>query len=199
MTNLVLASSSAPRKALLERLQLRFEVVVSHVDETPLPNELPIEIAHRLAISKAKAVAKLRPQAVIIGGDQVAVCEGNIMDKPITHDNATRQLKFMRGKSATFHSALCVYQAATDTIQSAVVSTHVAFRPLSDSQIEAYLRHEPAYNCAGSAKVEGLGIMLMASIQSNDPTALIGLPLIALIDMLHNIGVDVPCPTAPSI
>lgn len=188
---LILASSSIYRRELLERLQLPFTVVSPDVDETPLPGEAPEDTALRLAQGKARKVGKSHQQALIIGCDQVATQDGLQLGKPLIHDNAVKQLRMMRGRSVTFHSALCLYNASTDNMQAEVVPYVVEFRELSDAQIENYLHKEQPYHCAGSAKSEGLGIALIAAMQGNDPNALIGLPLITLISMLQNEGVNV--------
>ena len=186
---LVLASTSPYRKELLSRLKIPFEVVAPEVDETPLPGEAPQDTALRLAQLKARAVKTKFPNALIIGSDQVAVLEGTQLGKPHTHDNAVKQLRFMRGKTVGFHTALCLYNSRTDRMQAEVVPYLVSFRDLTDAQIEGYLLKEQPYNCAGSAKSEGLGIALIEKMEGNDPNALIGLPLIRLIDMLANEGV----------
>lgn len=186
---LVLASTSPYRKELLSRLKLPFEVVAPEVDETPLPGEAPQDTALRLAQLKARAVKAKFPDALIIGSDQVAVLEGTQLGKPHTHDNAVKQLRFMRGKTVGFHTALCLYNSRMDRMQAEVVPYLVSFRDLTDAQIEGYLRKEQPYNCAGSAKSEGLGIALIAKMEGCDPNALVGLPLIRLIDMLTNEGV----------
>lgn len=186
---LVLASTSPYRKELLSRLKVPFEVAAPEVDETPLPGEAPQDTALRLAQLKARAVKEKFPDALIIGSDQVAVLEGTQLGKPHTHDNAVKQLRFMRGKTVGFHTALCLYNSRTDRMQAEVVLYLVSFRDLSDAQIEGYLRKEQPYNCAGSAKSEGLGIALIAKMEGSDPNALIGLPLIRLVDMLASEGV----------
>ena len=188
---LILASSSIYRRELLERLQLPFAIVSPEVDETPLPDEAPEDTALRLAQEKARKVGQSHQQALIIGCDQVATQDGLQLGKPLIHDNAVKQLRMMRGRSVTFHSALCLYNARTDRMQAEVVPYVVEFRNLSDAQIENYLHKEQPYHCAGSAKSEGLGIALIAAMQGNDPNALIGLPLITLISMLQNEGVNV--------
>jgi septum formation protein len=189
--NLILASSSIYRRGLLERLKLPFTVVVPDVDETPLAGEAPEETALRLAQVKARKVGTQHPDALIIGCDQVATLDGLQLGKPLTHDNAVKQLRMMRGRLVLFHSALCLYNAATGTMQAEDVIYEVKFRELTDAQIENYLRIEQPYHCAGSAKSEGLGITLMEYMRGDDPNALIGLPLIALTSMLHNEGVNV--------
>ncbi|MGZ8252965.1 MAG: Maf family nucleotide pyrophosphatase, partial [Methylophilaceae bacterium] len=185
-TSLILASSSPFRRELLARLNLPFSVISPDVDEAALDQEKPEETALRLAQVKAIKVAESNPNALIIGCDQVATLDGLQLGKPLTHENAVRQLSMMRGRSVTFHSALCLYNSATQHMQAEVVPYIVEFRHLSDAQIENYLRIEQPYHCAGSAKSEGLGIALIAAMHGNDPNALIGLPLIKLISMLHN-------------
>jgi septum formation protein len=188
---LILASSSPYRRELLERLQLPFAVVVPNVDESPLSGERPEETALRLAQEKARKVAQNHPDALIIGCDQVATLDGLQLGKPLTHDNAVEQLRLMRGRSVVFHSALCLYNAATGNMQAEDVVVEVRFRELRDEQIENYLLKEQPYHCAGSAKSEGLGIALIEWIRGYDPNALIGLPLIMLITMLKNEGAAV--------
>jgi septum formation protein len=187
---LILASTSVYRRELLTRLQIPFEVVAPDVDETPLAGELPQETALRLAQLKARAVQAQFPAALIIGSDQVAVLDNVQLGKPMTRPNAIQQLQFMRGRTVEFHSALCLYNSQTGNSQCRVVPYRVTFRALSDTQIERYLDKEQPYHCAGSAKTEGLGISLIARMEGDDPNALIGLPLIALVDMLYNEGVE---------
>ncbi|WP_250509307.1 Maf-like protein [Caballeronia sp. GACF4] len=185
---LVLASGSPYRRELLARLRIPFDVIVSDVDETPLAGESPEATAVRLSIAKARAAAVEAPGALIIGSDQVATFDGRQIGKPGTHDNAVAQLRAMRGRGVDFHSALCVFDSTTESVQSADIVTRVQFRDYTDAEIEAYLRAETPYDCAGSAKSEGLGIALLDAIDSDDPTALIGLPLIALSKMLRAAG-----------
>lgn len=189
--SLILASSSPYRKELLARLRLPFEAISPEVDETPLPEEAPQDTALRLAQVKALKIAEIHPQALVIGCDQVATLDGLQLGKPGNHENAIKQLQMMRGRTVIFHSALCLYNAQTQNMQAEVVPYEVAFRELTDAQIERYLLTEEPYNCAGSAKSEGLGISLISSMQGNDPNALIGLPLIQLITMLQNENVSV--------
>lgn len=188
---IILASSSNYRRELLNRLQIPFECISPEVDETPLKDETPAETALRLAQVKARKVAINYPNALIIGCDQVATLDGTQLGKPYTHENATKQLRMMRGREVTFHSALCVFNAKTQHIQAEVVPYVVQFRALSDAQIQNYLTKEQPYQCAGSAKSEGLGIAMIEKMTGDDPNALIGLPLIKLIDMLQNQGVFV--------
>ena len=183
---LILASSSPFRRELLTHLQIPFTWLSPDVDETPLPQELPHETALRLAQVKAKKVGALHTNALIIGCDQVATLDHLQLGKPLTHENATKQLRLMRGREVTFHSALCLYNAATQNMQAEVVPYIVKFRNLTDQQIESYLNKEQPYHCAGSAKSEGLGIAIIEKMTGDDPNALIGLPLIALVNMLQN-------------
>jgi septum formation protein len=188
---LVLASTSKYRRELLARLGLAFEVAAPHVDETVLPLEAPPDTARRLAEAKARAVAPYFPRALIIGSDQVAVLDDMPLGKPGNHATALRQLRAMRGKEVVFHTALCVFDAGSGGAQTRVVPFSVRFRDYSDAQIERYLEREQPYDCAGSARCEGLGIALIAEMRGEDPNALIGLPLIALTEMLAAQGVSV--------
>ena len=189
--SIVLASTSPYRRGLLARLRLPFEVRAPAVDEAALPGEAARDTAPRLAQAKARAVAPDCPAALIIGCDQVAVLDGDSLGKPGTHANAVAQLKAMRGRSVLFHTALALLNARTGALQTAEVPTTVRFRQYGDAEIEHYLELERPYDCAGSAKIEGLGIVLVESVHSSDPTALIGLPLIQLAAMLRNEGVAV--------
>ena len=189
---LVLASSSAYRRALLERLGLPFTVAAPHVDESPLAGETPAATALRLSEWKARAVAVDSHGALVIGSDQVASLEGRPVGKPGHHDAALAQLRAMRGRAVEFHTALCLLDTRSGTMQIENVPTRVEFRDFSDEQAERYLEIDRPYDCAGSAKVEALGIALLARVESADPTALIGLPLIALVRMLERAGVRVP-------
>lgn len=188
---LVLASTSQYRRQLLERLRLPFQVSAPQTDESPLPGELPHAIALRLAEAKARAVSGTHPNALIIGSDQVADLDGKPLGKPGNHNGAVRQLQAMSGKRVVFHTALCVINSANGRMHLENVQTIVTLRHLSRDSIDTYLRLDQPYDCAGSAKVESLGIVLAESIDSADPTALIGLPLIALVRMLRAEGV---CP-----
>jgi septum formation protein len=187
---LVLGSTSPYRRALLARLRLPFEVDAPRVDETPQLGESPAHLASRLALAKAHEVASRHPHAVVIGADQVADLDGQPIGKPGTHARAVAQLQAMRGRSVVFHSALAVVRPATGFAQSLVAEVVVHFRDLSDAEIERYLRLEQPYDCAGSAKVETLGIALLAAIDSDDPTALEGLPLIRTCTLLRLAGID---------
>lgn len=189
---IILASSSTYRKELLSRLKLPFDVISPNVDETTHQGESPQSTALRLAELKARTVAKLAPGAIIIGCDQVATLDDLHIGKPNTHQNAFSQLKMLRGRQVVFHSALCVYHHEHETplIQLENNQTKVTFRNLPDNELEAYLYIEKPYDCAGSAKNEGLGIALLERVESNDPTALTGLPLISLTSMLRKAGVD---------
>jgi septum formation protein len=181
---LVLASTSAYRRELLARLRLPFEVVAPQVDETPGVGEAPEHTALRLAQAKAHAVAGRFERALVIGSDQVAELDGLRLDKPGNHERAREQLRLLSGRAVVFHTAVALLNSATGRSQTRLVPTRVRFRRLRVAQIEAYLLAEQPYDCAGSAKSEGLGIVLIEAIEGNDPTALIGLPLIALTDML---------------
>jgi septum formation protein len=182
---LVLASSSIYRSELLKRLQLPFETAAPNVDETPLPDETARATSVRLAQEKARAVAGNYPDALIIGSDQVALLEGRQLGKPLTHDNAVKQLRAMRGKTTCFYTALTMLNSRTGNLQTEVAENYVTLRDLSDAEIEGYLLKEQPYHCAGSAKSEGLGIALISKMTGDDPSALIGLPLILLIEMLR--------------
>jgi septum formation protein len=190
MRRLVLASTSPYRKLLLERLRVPFETASPDVDESEKPGESPSITALRLAEAKARAVAPRFPDALIIGSDQIAALGALRLNKPLVHDVAVEQLKAARGKTVSFHTALCLFDAASGESSSRMVSSTVLFREYSDAQIERYLRLEQPYDCAGSAKAEGLGIALIAKLESDDPSALIGLPLIALTDLLAARGVS---------
>ena len=191
--HLVLASSSAYRKELLSRLHLPFDVAVPDIDESPLPGETPSATALRLAREKAAAVAAKLPCIVVIGSDQVATLDDEQIGKPGNHANALAQLQKMRGREVIFHTALCVWDGRAEHPDSAAqladIQTRVTFRDLPDAELDAYLRIEQPYDCAGSAKNEGLGIAILERIDSTDPTALTGLPLIALTGMLRNLGI----------
>ena len=187
---LILASTSVYRRELLERLHISFEVISPKVDETPLTGESTLDLALRLAQAKAAAVAKQYPHAWVIGSDQVADLCGAAIGKPGNFERAMAQLQLMRGQTVTFHTALCLMQGAVHTTLS--IPTEVTFRKLSDDVLENYLLTEEPYDCAGSAKSEGLGITLLEAIKSDDPTALIGLPLIALTGLLRDAGFVIP-------
>jgi septum formation protein len=189
---LILASSSAYRRELLSRLGLLFEAIAPDIDETPLQGEAPEATALRLARDKAAAVARQHPGALVIGSDQVATLDGEQIGKPGDHARALAQLQKMRGRRVTFHTALCLWDGRLSAEQAAQVENvqvFVTFRDLPDHELDAYLRIEQPYDCAGSAKNEGLGIALLERIDSSDPTALTGLPLIALTGMLRRAGV----------
>jgi septum formation protein len=187
---LILASTSPYRRELLARLRLPFDVHAPEVDETPLPGETPLALAQRLALSKANTVAARFPDAVVIGSDQVADLDGEPLGKPGDHERATAQLRRMRGRTLVFQTAVAVVCAARGFAQSDVAAVRVVVRPLDDAAIEAYLRAETPYDCAGSAKSEGLGIALLDAIDSDDPTALVGLPLIRTCRMLRAAGLE---------
>lgn len=188
---LVLGSTSPYRRELLSRLHLPFEVAAPDVDESPHPGESPEQIARRLALAKARAVAAKFPQAVVIGSDQVADMEGEPLGKPGNHENAVAQLRRMRGRTVVFQTAVSVVCLATGFEQSDLAPVKVRFRMLGDAEIEAYLRAERPYDCAGSARSEGLGIALLDAIDNDDPTALVGLPLIRTCRMIRAAGVKV--------
>lgn len=191
MQPLILASSSPYRRELLQKLRIPFTCVKPEVDETPLMGEAPEHTALRLAQLKARQVALDYPNALIIGCDQVATFDGIQVGKPMTHFNAVKQLQTMRGKTVMFHSALCLLNATTGEMQAENVPYAVTFRSLTDAQIEHYLHLEQPYDCAGSAKSEGLGIAVIEKMTGDDPNALVGLPLIKLVSMLQNAGVAV--------
>ncbi|MBG6070518.1 MULTISPECIES: Maf family nucleotide pyrophosphatase [unclassified Polaromonas] len=186
---LVLGSTSPYRRELLQRLQIPFEVAAPEVDEAPLPQEAPDVLAARLALAKAYAVAKNFPQAVVIGSDQVADLNGLALGKPGNHERAVVQLRQMRGQTVIFQTAVAVVCLESGFEQTALAAVRVKFRDLNDEEIENYLRAEQPYDCAGSAKSEGLGIALLESIDSDDPTALIGLPLIRTCKMIQAGGI----------
>ncbi len=189
--DLILASTSRYRRELLERLRLPFQIVSPEVDETPEPGEAPAALAQRLALAKARAVAARHRQAVVIGSDQVADLAGEPLGKPGTHARAVQQLQRMRGQTVVFQTAVAVVCEARGFAQAQLAAVRVRFRDLSDAEIETYLRAEQPYDCAGSAKSEGLGIALLEAIDSDDPTALIGLPLIRTCQLIRAAGVDV--------
>jgi septum formation protein len=188
---LILASTSVYRRHLLERLRLPFTVVASHVDETALPNETPAPLARRLALAKAQAVAVQHPECLVIGSDQVADLNGEALGKPETHARAVAQLQRMRGQTVIFQTAVAVVCQASGFSQTELAPVKVQFRNLSDDQIERYLLAEQPYDCAGSAKSEGLGIALLAQINNDDPTSLVGLPLIRTCHLLEAAGYTV--------
>jgi septum formation protein len=187
---LVLASTSRYRSELLGRLRLAFDAEAPGVDEAPRPGEKPAAIAERLAAEKARAVAARHPDAVVIGADQVAELDGAAIGKPGTHANAVAQLRRMSGRTVVFHTAVSVLCLARGFDAAFVVPVRVRFRPLDGEEIERYLRAEQPYDCAGSAKCETLGIALLEAIESDDPTALVGLPLIRTSELLRRAGVD---------
>ncbi len=189
--NLILASTSPYRRELLGRLGLSFFTANPQTDESPLPGEAPEALALRLSEAKARAVMAEHPDALIIGSDQVATVDGQIYGKPGNHERAVAHLTALSGKTVNFFTGLCLLNARTGQTELRGIPTLVTFRELSEREIENYLRREPAYNCAGSAKSEGLGIALLHSMQGDDPNALIGLPLIALCDMLRRQGVEI--------
>ena len=189
---LVLASTSIYRRELLQRLQIPFQIAAPDVDERALPGESAQQTAWRLSLAKASAVASEYPDALIIGSDQVALLGEQRLGKPLTHENAVHQLRTMRNRTVTFYTALTLLNTRTNEAQTDVAENRVTFRQFSDDEIESYLHKEKPYQCAGSAKAEGLGISLISRMQGDDPNALIGLPLILLVSMLRNLGVQIP-------
>ena len=187
---LILASTSRYRRELLERLRLPFDVHAPDVDEAPLTGEAPVALAQRLALAKARAVSAAHPDAIVIGSDQVADLDGTPIGKPGTHERAVAQLRAMRGRSIVFQTAVAVVRPSTGYVGTALAPVTVRFRNLSDTEIEHYLRTEQPYDCAGSAKCETLGIALLDAIDSDDPTALVGLPLIRTCALLRAAGLD---------
>ena len=187
---LILGSTSVYRRELLGRLNIPFTVESPDVDETPLPGEAPAALACRLALAKAQAVAERFPDCVVIGSDQVADLAGPALGKPGTHERAVAQLRQMRGKTVVFQTAVAVVCKNSSFCQQALAPVRVTFRALDDAEIETYLRLEQPYDCAGSAKSEGLGIGLLQSIENDDPTALVGLPLIRTSQMLRAAGIQ---------
>ena len=190
MTTLILGSTSRYRRELLQRLRLPFDVIAPEVDETPFAAEAPAALALRLAMAKAQAVAAQHPNAIVIGSDQVADLDGQPMGKPETHDRAVAQLRRLSGREVMFQTAVAVVSLQACFQQVSLASVGVSFRQLSDAEIEHYLRTEQPYDCAGSAKCETLGIALLDAIDSDDPTALIGLPLIRTCQMLRAAGIN---------
>jgi septum formation protein len=187
---LILGSTSRYRRELLQRLHVPFETAAPQVDETPQPGEAPAALALRLALAKARAVAALHPRAVVIGSDQVADLDGAPIGKPGSHERAAEQLRRMSGRTVVFHTALAVVHAATGQTEVDSAPVRVRFRELNEAEIERYLRIDEPYDCAGSAKCESLGVALLESIDSDDPTALVGLPLIRTCAMLRRAGFD---------
>ena len=188
---LILGSSSVYRRELLQRLRIPFETVSPEIDEAPLHGETPDATALRLAKTKASKIAVTYPDALIIGADQVAVLNGVQLGKPLNHANAFQQLRFMQGREVIFYTAISLLNSRSNHAQTRVIPFRIKFRQLSDQQIINYLNKEQPYHCAGSAKSEGLGIVLIERMTGDDPNALIGLPMIALVDMLTNEGIAV--------
>jgi MAF protein len=189
---LVLGSGSPFRRELLQKLGLPFEWTAPQVDETPMPGESPSQLVTRLAETKARAAATRHPGALVIGSDQVACIDGAILGKPGGQEQARAQLQAASGKTVTFYTGLCLYNSVSGRAQVTVEPFHVHFRPLSDRQIDRYLERERPYRCAGSFKSEGYGITLFSALEGRDPNALVGLPLIALIDMLAEEQIGLP-------
>jgi septum formation protein len=187
--HVILGSTSVYRRELMNRLRIPFGVQAPEVDETALKDESPLQLAKRLALAKAHAVGQKFPESVVIGSDQVADLDGLALGKPGNFERATLQLRQMGGKTVAFHTAVAVVCHATGFVAQDCASVNVVFRDVSDAEISAYLLAETPYDCAGSAKSEGLGIALLSSIDSDDPTALVGLPLIRTCNMLRAAGV----------
>lgn len=192
MTPLILGSSSPYRRELLERLRVPFTIDSPNIDEAPLPNETAVDLCKRLSIAKAHAVAQRHPASWVIGSDQVAVLGDKIYGKPGTHSNAVAMLKQLSGNTLQFHTALCLLDTQTKAYQQDIVTIEAQFRFLDAAEIEHYLQVEKPYDCAGSAKSEGLGITLLERMTGDDPSALVGLPLISLSKMLRNWGLHLP-------
>lgn len=190
LPTLVLASSSPWRREILDKLGLPYRTKHPEIDETPLPNETAAALVSRLAEEKARAVAPAYKDALVIGSDQVAVLDEQIIGKPGTHERAAEQLRAASGRSVTFLTGLSLLNTKTGTCQTEVVPYHVHFRPLSEALIQGYLEHEQPYNCAGSFRSEGAGIVLFERLEGDDPNALVGLPLIRLVRMLEAEGVS---------
>lgn len=190
MPRLILASTSPYRRELLARLRLPFEVAAPAVDEAAQPGETVAALAVRLALAKAQAVAARHRDAIVVGSDQMAELDGAAVGKPGTHERAVQQLRRMSGRTARFHTAVAVVHGASGHVGQAIAVATVRFRRLADAEIEAYLRAETPYDCAGSAKSEGLGIALLESIESDDPTALVGLPLMRTCALLRAAGLE---------
>jgi septum formation protein len=188
---LILASSSPYRRELLERLRIPFEVMPPELDETPLPGETPHRLTERLAIAKARRIVETERDALVIGSDQVAVYNGEIVGKPHSHDRAVEQLRAASGRTVTLYTGLALVNGNNGRVQCEVIPYRVTFRPLNDELIESYLRKEQPYSCAGSVRSEGLGIALLEKFEGDDPNTLIGLPLIRLVRMLENEGISV--------
>ncbi|KXJ53727.1 MAG: septum formation inhibitor Maf [Colwellia sp. Phe_37] len=191
MKKLVLGSTSPFRKEILAKLNLPFDCAKPNIDESPLDNESAVALVERLAIEKAKAVACEFPDALIIGSDQVAICDGEILGKPHNFENAVKQLEKFSNKTVAFYTGLCVYDSGLDFTTALIEPFLVHFKTLSRAEIENYLHAEQPYNCAGSFKSEGLGICLFEKLEGNDPNTLIGLPLIKLVELLKQHGLDV--------
>lgn len=189
---IVLASTSPFRRELLSRLAIPFEIVSPEVDESPLPGETPEAMVQRLSEAKARAGAAQFPRALVIGSDQVAVVDGEVLGKPGDHERARAQLQKLSGRTVSFLTGLCLYDAASDIAETRLVPFRVRFRTLDEARIERYLHREQPYNCAGSFKSEGLGITLFKAMEGDDPTSLIGLPLITLTSLLAKAGVVLP-------
>lgn len=192
MSPIILASSSSYRQQLLQRLKIDFKAISPNIDETPLVNETPAEMTKRLAINKAKALANQYPNHLIIGSDEVACLDGQIMGKPHHFEQAFKQLKMASGKTVTFYTGLALFNSSTYSLQVDTIPFYVHFRELSDRAITKYLEIEQPFDCAGSIKAEGLGICFFKGMEGSDITSLMGLPLIRLVDMFHNEQLFIP-------
>ena len=189
---LILGSTSPFRAEILQKLCVSFDTAAPNIDESSQTDETPTQLVERLSISKAKKVAEVHPAALIVGSDQVACVEQQVLGKPHTHEKAVEQLRFLSGKIVSFHTGLCLFNSQTGNTQSTVEVFKVHFRTLSDDKIERYLQNEQPYNCAGSFKSEALGISLFKKLEGDDPNTLIGLPLIRLVEFLSNEGLQIP-------
>ncbi len=188
---IILASSSNYRRQLCERLKIQFGVVAPNINEAPLDNESANDLVLRLAESKAKEIAKSNPKAIIIGSDQTATCNDEVLGKPGSHARSVEQLTRLSGKKVIFLTSVCVYDAENDSIETDIVPYSVKFKNLTETAIKRYLQREPAYNCVGGFKSESYGIVLCDKLEGDDPTALVGLPLIRLTQMLENAGIEI--------
>ncbi|MDZ7754294.1 MAG: Maf family nucleotide pyrophosphatase [Gammaproteobacteria bacterium] len=197
LPQLVLASTSPYRRALLERLGVPFETTDPAVDESPLPHEAPEALVRRLSEAKARQGGRGRDHALVVGSDQMAMVDGELLGKPGDHDHAVRQLERSSDRMVTFLTGLCVLDTRSGRAATDMVPFRVVFRPLSRAQIESYLARERPYNAAGSFKSEGLGVALFQRMEGDDPTALVGLPLIRLVELLREGGLDVLDVRAP--
>jgi len=188
----ILASTSRYRAQLLERLAIPFEQIAPHCDETPLPDESALALVERLAQAKAASIASAHPSQLVIGSDQVACCKGSILGKPGDHNTAVRQLQMLRGNTVEFHTGLCVMHLAAEKSLHSIVTTTVEFKTLNDEQIERYLQTDKPYDCAASFRSEGYGSTIVKRISNDDPSALIGLPIVRVAEYLNELGLPLP-------